>query len=98
MLKNNLKKIDIIKNLSKKTGYSINYSKKIINELIGIIFENLKTDNFNLKGLGSFKIISKRERLGRNPKTKEEFLISARKTISFKPSKKLSDVLKSRYE
>ena len=75
MLKNNLKKIDIIKNLSKKTGYSINFSKKIINELIGIISENLKTDNFNLKGLGSFKIISKRERLGRNPKTKEEFLI-----------------------
>ena len=48
MLKNNLKKIDIIKNLSKKTGYSINFSKKIINELIGIIFENLKTDNFKL--------------------------------------------------
>ena len=98
MLKNNLKKIDIIKNLSKETGYSINFSKKIINELIGIIFENLKKDNISLKGLGSFKKISKRERIGRNPKTKEEFLISARKTISFKPSKKLSDVLKNHYE
>lgn len=98
MLKNNFNKIDLIKNLSKKTGYSINFSKKIINELIEIILVNIKKDNFSLKGLGSFKIIHKKERLGRNPKTKEKFSISARNTISFTTSKKLSEILKNRYD
>ena len=58
----------------------------------------IKKDNFSLKGLGSFKIIHKKERLGRNPKTKEKFSISARNTISFTTSKKLSEILKNRYD
>ena len=31
----------------------------------------------------------KKERLGRNPKTREEFIISSRKSISFTISKKI---------
>jgi len=87
--RNNLIKSDIIQNLSIKTGFSINYSKKIFSELVEIIINNIKEGNLNLKNIGSFKVISKRERLGRNPKTKEEFIISSRKSISFKPSKNL---------
>ena len=41
------------------------------------------------KNRGSFKIVDKKERTGRNPKTKELFLINARKSIVFKASKKL---------
>ena len=89
MHRKNLIKSDIIQNLSIKTGFSINYSKKIFSELIEIILNNIKEGNLNLKNIGSFKVISKRERLGRNPKTKEEFIISSRKSISFKTSKNL---------
>ena len=93
MVKNNCKKIDIIKNLSYKTGFSYNYSKKITNDLIEILIKNIKTGNFNLKNIGKFKILNKNERIGRNPKTKEEFLIKSRKTISFSLSKKISEKL-----
>ena len=93
MHKNNLIKSDIIQNLSIKTGFSINYSKKIFSELIEIILNNIKEGNLNLKNIGSFKVISKRERLGRNPKTKEEFIISSRKSISFTTSKKIAESL-----
>ena len=89
MHRKNLIKSDIIQNLSIKTGLSINYSKKIFSNLIEIILNNIKEGNLNLKNIGSFKVISKKERFGRNPKTKEEFIISARKSISFKPSKNL---------
>ena len=85
----NLKKIDIIKDLSIKTGYSSNYSKKVINELVDEILQSFKKGNFNLKNIGSFKIISKKERIGRNPKTKKEYVISQRKSVSFKPSTSL---------
>ena len=89
MLHNNLKKIDIIKDLSEKTGYSSNYSKKVINDLVVSILQNIKNGNFNLKNIGSFSVLSKKARIGRNPKTKKEYVISQRKSISFKPSKSL---------
>jgi|TARA_B100001059_G_scaffold121039_1_gene121111 integration host factor subunit alpha len=89
----NLKKKDIVKDLSKKIGFSSNYSKKIIDDLIHIILINIKTGNFNLKDIGTFKIISKKERLGRNPKTKKEYIISKRKSVTFTPSKILLNVV-----
>ena len=93
MSKDNLKKIDLVKNLSSKTGFSINLSKKIIDDLINIIINNIKFGKLNLKKIGIIKTINKKERIGRNPKTKEEFKISARKVISFKPSKSINIIL-----
>ncbi len=89
MYKKSITKIDLIKNLSNKTGFSLNYSKKLINDLIDILIQNIETGNLILKNVGSFRLISKKERIGRNPKTKEEFLITARKSISFKASKEI---------
>ena len=89
MSNNTLKKIDIIKDLSKKTGYPLNYSKKIINDLVETIIQSIKLGQLNLKNIGSFKIINKNERIGRNPKTKEIFKITSRKSISFSSSKNL---------
>ena len=97
-MSNNLKKINIIKDLSTKTGYSSNYSKKIINELIDLILLNIKNGHLNLKNVGSFRIISKKERIGRNPKTKKEYIISQRKSVSFKASKSLLSELNNFYE
>ena len=94
----NLKKIDIIKDLSIKTGYSSNYSKKVINELVDAILQSIKKGNLNLKNIGSFKTISKKERIGRNPKTKKEYVISQRKSVSFKPSTSLLTELNKFYE
>ena len=86
-MSNNLIKIDIINHLNKKTGFSKIHSNKIVNDLIDIILENIKTGQLNIKNIGSFKVISKKQRLGRNPKTKKEYVISQRKTVSFAPSK-----------
>ena len=87
--------MDIVKNLNEKLGYSTNYSKKIIDDLIKIIIFNIKIGNLNIKNLGSFGIINKKERIGRNPKTKKEYIIKARKTIRFSPSRKILDHINS---
>ena len=89
MGKINLKKIDIIKNLSNKTGLSISLSKKLLDDLIGSFYYVLKKENLIIKNIGVFKKKNKKERLGRNPKTKTEFVINKRISISFKTSKKL---------
>tara|TARA_B110000444_G_scaffold222586_1_gene224613 strand:- start:271 stop:561 length:291 start_codon:yes stop_codon:yes gene_type:complete len=89
--KNNLTKKDLARTLSQKIGFSTNLSKKLIDDLIFILLQKIKTKKINLKNIGTFKLIKKKERLGRNPKTKEPFTISARKSVSFIPSKKLSN-------
>ena len=89
MLKINFKKDDLINNLSKKSGFSYNYSKKLINDLIEFLIINIKKNDLRLKNLGSFTLVSKKKRIGRNPKTLEEFEISARESLIFTPSKNL---------
>ena len=93
MNKNNFTKQEIIINLSNKTGFSIKISKKLVNDLLVIFIKKIKSGELNLKNLGSFKLLSKNERLGRNPKTKKEFIINSRKSIKFTTSKKLANFL-----
>ena len=90
MSQNNLTKDDICIFLSRRKGYSVLYSKKIINNLIEIFIDEIKGNSFNLKNIGTFKILNKKERIGRNPRTKEIYKIKPRKTLAFKPSTNLS--------
>ena len=93
MIQNNLTKKDISINLSKKKGFSVLHSKKIIDNLIIVFIKNLLKKDLILKNIGTFKVINKKERIGRNPKTKEVFVIKTRKSISFKTSKRLNKIL-----
>ena len=90
MFKKNLTKKDLVNKLSESIGYSKIFSNKLVNDLVEIIIKNIKSGNFHLKNVGSFKLIFKKERIGRNPKTKEEFIISPRKQISFTLSKEIT--------
>ncbi len=56
----------------------------LIEEIISGLVSNqlVKIHNF-----GTFKIKNKKERIGRNPKTKEDVMISSRNVISFTISK-----------
>ena len=93
MLKNNIKKKDLFTRLSVEIGYSQNFYKKIIKEIIKCLKKNIKDNNLILKNLGSFKIVKKKERIGRNPKNKKEFIISPRSVVIFKSSKSLNSYL-----
>ena len=75
--------------LSEEFGiaYSIAYQK--IDLILNLWASSLTSSDLNISSLGSFKINQKNSRLGRNPKTKKEYIIKSRKVISFKKSKKL---------
>jgi len=92
MFTKNIKKIDLAKNLSKKIGYSVNYSKKLVDDLKYAIIVCIKKDELRLSNIGTFKITKKKERMGRNPKTKKNYLIVARNSIKFVPSRKLLNI------
>lgn len=96
MVKGTFNKKELISKLSLKTGFSNNLSKKIINDLIDTITLSLKKNSqIIIKNLGTIKLIDKNERIGRNPKTKEKFIITARKSVIFSPSKKFNKILKN---
>ena len=92
-MQNNLKQTDILKDIKDRTGFSILLSKKIIKDLIDILNHNIKNKSLILKNIGTFSTIDKKERIGRNPKTKEKFLVSERKTVRFVASKKITKFL-----
>ena len=75
--------------LSKEFGMAYSTAYKKIDIILNIWSLKLLNSDLSINSLGSFKIKYKNSRLGRNPKTKEEFEIQPRKVITFKKSEKL---------
>ena len=89
-LKQSLGKREIITKLTSAIGFSSKNVQKITEDIIEIIISNLVYNKkINLKNLGTFNVVFKNEREGRNPKTKEKFIITSRNTIKFKVSETL---------
>ena len=83
--KQNISKKEIIENIKSTIGLSYKNIQEIIDNLIDTIIETLiQQKKINIKNFGSFKIYHKKQREGRNPKTKELFGISSRNVIKFK--------------
>lgn len=60
-------------------------------KLVDIIFDEIREslvhgEEVKFAGFGSFKILTKPQRMGRNPKTGAPAIISARRVASFRPS------------
>tara|TARA_B100001540_G_C15482105_1_gene495099 strand:+ start:16 stop:312 length:297 start_codon:yes stop_codon:yes gene_type:complete len=90
MIRDNISKKDVLKKINLGLGIPISFSEKILDLIFLIILQGLKKKNkVKIHGFGTFKIINKKERPGRNPKTKQEYLINARKVITFIPSKEI---------
>jgi len=86
-----LTKKDISKKINSKIGLSALYVNKVTDDLISILKDLIKIKEINIKNFGTFKTINKNERIGRNPKNKKIYLITARKSLSFITSKKFND-------
>ncbi len=72
----------------------VGISKKVIEVLVDdffdIVINNLIRNKIvKISNFGTFYLKNKKQRLGRNPKTKEEAVISKRNVITFKSSKEL---------
>ena len=86
-----LTKKDISKKINSRIGLSALYANQLTDDLIFILKNLIKIKEINIKNFGTFKTINKNERVGRNPKNKKIYLITARKSLSFITSKKFND-------
>ena len=88
-----LGKKDIEKNISSKTQLSLNISSKFLNSFLSIIKEKSTSNIIKISNFGTFRFEKTKSRLGRNPKTKENFLIQSFLKLKLKPSQKIKDIL-----
>ena len=78
-------------------GFSKSISEKLIDEFFSIIVSNLKKEKkVKISNFGTFSIRQKKLRIGRNPKTNETKMISARNVVLFKPSKEFKKLLNNK--
>tara|TARA_Y100000992_G_C21233465_1_gene476700 strand:- start:989 stop:1291 length:303 start_codon:yes stop_codon:yes gene_type:complete len=83
----NISKKELIENIKSTIGLSSKSLQGIIDYLIDTIIETLvEKKKINIKNFGSFNIYHKKQRDGRNPKTKQIFEISSRNVIKFRAS------------
>tara|TARA_A100001035_G_scaffold225333_1_gene186189 strand:- start:109 stop:408 length:300 start_codon:yes stop_codon:yes gene_type:complete len=90
----NLTKKDLVNLVYMQLGFSKQASENLIEELLSLISLNIK-DHKKLKisKFGTFSLREKKQRTGRNPKTKEEKKISKRNVILFKASKEFKELI-----
>ena len=86
-------KIDISNDISSKAQISSDNSKEILKKFLHIIITKSKSSNVKIHNFGTFLYKNTPKRLGRNPKTKEEYIISKRSKLSFKPSNKIRNII-----
>ena len=93
----NLTKKDLINSVYMQIGFSKSISENLIDDFLSTIIDNLIIEKkLKLSKFGTFSIRSKKSRIGRNPKTKEEKTISNRDVVLFKASKEFKDLVNSK--
>ena len=87
MVKKNFNRKNLSSKIYQKLGFSKNFSSTIVDNFFEIMAaELIRSNKVKISSFGTFKVMNKKERIGRNPKTKIEAKITSRKVVKFKPS------------
>jgi len=83
----NLTKKEIINSIYMQIGFSKKISENLLEDIFQILLKNIISEKkVKIAKFGTFTLRKKNQRIGRNPKTNEEKIISERNVILFKPS------------
>ena len=87
MTNKNLTRKDLSNKIFKNLGFSKNLSSKIVDDFFETLISGIiKLNKIKISSFGTFTVLNKNERMGRNPKTKVDAKILSRKVVKFKPS------------
>ncbi len=94
MTRINLTKKEIINSIYMQIGFSKKISETLLEDIFELILKNIiEYKKVKIAKFGTFTLRNKKQRIGRNPKTKETKIISARNVILFKASKELKEYI-----
>ena len=94
MMRINLTKKELTNSVYMQLGFSKQISSILIEDFLKIIVDNLIIEKkIKISNFGTFSIREKKERIGRNPKTNENKIISNRFVVLFKPSNEFKNFI-----
>ncbi len=82
-----MQKADIALRIHQEVGISKEEALRVLDATLELLKTTLQSgESIMIAGFGKFSVRQKHARLGRNPKTGEALMISARRVVSFHPS------------
>ena len=92
--KHNISRDEIAEAMQNDFGFNRKLCLDIVNDIINIVINGLERDKkVKIHNFGTFHLNRKNSRIGRNPKTKEEFVIPTRRKLTFKSSSAIKNKL-----
>ncbi len=96
--KHNISRDEIAEAMQNEFGFNRKLCLDIVNDIINIVISGLERDKkVKIHNFGTFTLNRKNSRIGRNPKTREEYNISSRNVITFKASKILLKFINNKF-
>jgi DNA-binding protein HU-beta len=87
-------KKDLVDRVAAEAGIKKHQAEKAIDALTEAVRDAMKAgDRVTVAGFGSFAVVDRKARTGRNPRTGKEIKIKARKAAKFSPAGALKDFL-----
>ncbi len=88
-------KTELIQALASEAGMEKKEAKTFLEGLTSVVEKSVKSgDEVPLTGLGKFKVVHRKARMGRNPATGESIQIPAKTVVKFTVAKALKDLIK----
>ncbi|MCD8334336.1 MAG: HU family DNA-binding protein [Clostridiales bacterium] len=90
-----MNKTELCARLAVGTGMTKKEAEETVNQLLLILTDTLaEGERVQLVGFGSFEVKQRAARVGRDMKTGEPIQVPPTRTVQFKPSKNLKDLVK----
>ena len=85
---------ELIQALADGASMERKQAKAFLEALTGLVEKNVKKGGVvPMKGLGKFRVVKRKARMGRNPATGEAIKIKASKKVAFRVAKDLKDAI-----
>lgn len=89
-----MRKSDIVDIIAEGTGLTKLETQAVIDGFLATASFGLKSgERIQLRGFGNFKVVKRKARLARNPKTNEPVQVPERLSVVFRPSKDLKEYI-----
>ena len=87
-----MNKAELIAAIAEKADINKSLAAAALDTFLGCVSSALRAgDKVTLVGFGTFSVVTRGARTGRNPRDGKQIKIAAKKVAKFKPGKKLSD-------
>ena len=89
-----MNKAELVEEVADQTGLTKKASREVVDAIISAITDSLvREERVTLVGFGTFQVMERKARRGRNPRTGKELQIPAKKAPKFKAGRSLREAV-----